>query len=79
MHFETSHKQQKDSLDSSLEWVLSVTELEFPEILAPRLTQNTSNINTECGGKSKQLYSLCDLVLGALIYLTFIILILICF
>ena len=51
----------------------------FPKILVPRLPQNSTNINIECAGKSKQLYSLCDQLLRALIYLHFIILILICF
>ena len=59
--------------------VLFAAELEFPKILVPRLTQNSSNVNTECARKSKQLYSLCDQLLGALIYPHFIILILICF
>ena len=50
--------------------------LRFTKILVPRLTQNSSNVNIECAGKLKQLYSLCDQVLGALRYLHFIILIL---
>ena len=41
------------------------------------LPQNSSNVNIECVGK--QLYSLCDQLLGILIYVYFIILILICF
>ena len=45
----------------------------------PRLPQNTSNVNIESTGKSEQLYYLCDQLLGALIYLHFIVLILICF
>ena len=60
-----SHKKRKDSLENSLDRVLFAAELE-----------NTSNF-IECAGKSKQLYSLCDQLLGALIYLNFIILILI--
>ena len=41
--------------------------------------ENISNVNIECAGKSKQLYSLCDKLPGALIYLHFIILILMWF
>ena len=50
--------------------------LEFSTILGPRLLQNTSNVNTECARKSKQLYSLCNQLLGALINLHSIVLIL---
>ena len=75
----TSSKKRKDSLEGSLDRVLFAAELEFLKILVPRLPQHTSNVNTECAGKSKHLYSLCDQLLGALIYLNFIILILICF
>ena len=53
--------------------------LKFPKILVLRLPQNASNVNIECARKSKQLYSLCHQLLGALIYLHFIILMLICF
>ena len=74
-----SHKKRKDSLEGSLDRVLFATELEFPKILAPRLPQNTQNVNIEYAGKLKQLYSLCDQLLGALIYLDFLILTLICF
>ena len=74
-----SHKKRKDSLEDSLDQVLFAAELEFPKILVPRLPQNSLNVNIECAGKSKQLYSLCDQLLGALIYLHFIALILICF
>ena len=74
-----NHKKQKDSLEGSLVRVLIVAELEFPKILVPSLPQNTSNVNIESTGKSKQLYYLCDQLLGALIYLHFIVLILICF
>ena len=49
--------------------VLFATELEIPKILGPRLPQHTSNINMECAGKSKQLYSLCHRLFGAMIYL----------
>ena len=52
------HKKPRDSLQSSLDWLLFATELEFLKILLPRLPQNSSNLNTECAGKSKQLYSL---------------------
>ena len=62
-----------------MERVLFAVELEFPKILVPRLPQNTSNLNNECVGKRKQLHSLCEQFLGALIYLHFVILILICF
>ena len=74
-----SHKKRRDSLEGSLVQVLFTTELEFPKILVPRLPQNTSNVNIENAGKSKQLYYLRDQLLGALIYLHFIALILICF
>ena len=50
-----SHKKQKDSLEGSLVRVLFADELEFPKILVPRLPQNTSNVNIESIGKSKQL------------------------
>ena len=59
--------------------VLFVAERELSKILVPRLPQHTSNVNIGCAGKSKHLYSLCDQLLGALIYRNFIILILICF
>ena len=55
-----SHKKQKDSLEVSLDRVLFALELEFPKILVPRLPQNTSNVNTKCSKKSKQLCTLCD-------------------
>ena len=51
-------------------------EIEFLKTLVPRFPQNTSNVNTECVRKSKQLYSISDHPLGALIYLYFIIFIL---
>ena len=73
-----SHRKTKDSLEGSLERVLFAAELEFPKIIVPRLTQNTSNINIECVGKSKQLYSLCDQLLVPLISIHLIVLILIC-
>ena len=74
-----SHKKRKDSLEGSLDRVLFAAELEVTKILVPWLHQNSSNVNTECTGKSTQLYSLCDQLLGALTYLNFIILILIYF
>ena len=58
---EHSDKKRKDSLEDSLDQVLFAAELEFPKILVPRLPQHTSNVNTECAGKSewsKQLNSL---------------------
>ena len=74
-----NHKKQKDSLEGSLVRVLIVAELEFLKILVPSLPQNTSNVNIKSTGKSKQLHYLCGELLGALIYLHFIVLILICF
>ena len=67
------------SLEGSLDRVLFVAEPELPKILLPRLPQNSSNVNIKFIGKSKQLDTLCDQLLGALIYLHFIVLILICF
>ena len=37
-----------------------VAELEFPNILVSRLSENTSNVNIESNEKSKQWYYLCD-------------------
>ena len=74
-----SHKKWKNSLEGSLYRVLFVDKLEFPKIPVPRLPHNSSNVNTECARNSKQLRSLCDQLLGALIFLHFIILILISF
>ena len=48
-----SHKKRKDSLEGSLDRVLLAAELEFPKILAPRLSQNTSDVNIEWAGKSE--------------------------
>ena len=48
-----SHKKRKDSLESSLDRLLFAAELEILKILVPRLPQHTSNVNTECDGKSK--------------------------
>ena len=47
-----NHKKRKVSLVR----LLSAAELEFPKVLVPRLPQNTSNVNIESTGKSKQLY-----------------------
>ena len=69
----------EDSLEGSLDRVLFAAEPELPRILLPRLPQNSSNVNITFIGKSKQLDTLCDRLLGALIYLHFIVLILICF
>ena len=77
--FRYSHKKRKDSLEGSLDRELFAAGLEFPKVLVSRNPQNSSNVNIENPGKPKQLYSLCDQLLGALIYLHFIILILICF
>ena len=74
--FQLSHKKRKDSLEGCLNRVLFAAELEFLKILALRLPRNSSNVNIKCSGKSKQLCSLCDQLLGALIYRQFIILIL---
>ena len=80
------HKKWKDCLEGSLDRVLFVAELEFPQIYTSTqvLPQQTSNVNIECAGKSewsKQLYFLylTSFLLVALIHLDFIILILICF
>ena len=74
-----SHEERKDSLEGSLDRVLFAAEVAFTKILVPRLPQNSLNVNIECAGKSKQLYCLCDQLLGELIYLHFIFLILIFF
>ena len=74
-----SHKKRKDSMEGSLVRVLLAAELEFPKILVPMLPQDTSNVSIECARKSKQLYYLCDQLLGALIYLDVFVLMLICF
>ena len=76
---EHNHKKQQDSLEVSLDRVLFAVEIEFLKMLVPRLPENTSNVNIERAGKSKQQDSLSDQLLGELIYLNFIILILICF
>ena len=74
-----SHKKRKYNPEGILDRVLFAPKLEFPKILVPRLPKNSLNVNTECARKWKQLYSiysLCDQLLGAIIYLHFIILIL---
>ena len=63
-----SHKKRKDRVLDSLDRVLFAAELECSKILVPRLPQNLSYVNIECARKSKQLYSLCDQLLGAMIY-----------
>ena len=40
-YLERSHKKRKDSLEGSLDQLLSAAELEFPKILVSRLPQNT--------------------------------------
>ena len=74
-----SHKKGKDSLKGSLVRVLFAAKPEFPEILVPMLPKHTSDVNIGSTGKSKQPYYLSDQLLGALIYLHFIVLILIYF
>ena len=85
-----SYKKRKDSLEGSLDRVLFAAELEFPKILVFKLPQNSSNVNIECSGRSKHLYSIflgsytgftthIFVILRVLIYLHSIILILICF
>ena len=74
-----SHNKLETSLKDSLYRVLFLAKHEFPNILVPRLPPNISNVNIENAGKLKELYTLCDQLLGALICLNFIILILICF
>ena len=71
-----SNKKRKDSLEGSLDRVLFAAELDFPKILVPRLPQNTSNVNIEYAKKSKQLYYLCEQLLGTQIYLLIFFLIL---
>ena len=61
--------KRKDSLEGSLVRILIAAELEFPKIIVPRLPQHTSNVNIESTKKSKQMYYLCDQLLGTLIYL----------
>ena len=51
----------KDSLESSLDRVLLAAELTFLKILVARLPQHTSNVNTECAGKSEWSNQQCSL------------------
>ena len=74
-----SHEKRKDSLEGGMIQVLFAAELVISKIPVPRLPQNTSNVNIKSAGKSKQVCYLCDQLLGAPIYLHFIVLILICF
>ena len=62
-------RNRKDSLEGALDRVLFATELEFRKIPVPRLPQNTSNVNIDCARKSKQLHSLCDQPLEAVVVL----------
>ena len=48
-----SHKKRKDSLEGSLDGVLSAAELEFTKILVLTLPQHTSNVNVESARKSE--------------------------
>ena len=47
-----SHEKWNDSLEGGLDRVLFTAELEL-EILVPRLSKCTSNVNIECAGKSE--------------------------
>ena len=51
-YYKHSHKKLKDSLEGGLDRILFPAKLEFPKILVPRLPQHTSDVNTECAGKS---------------------------
>ena len=77
--FLNSHKKQKYILEGKLVRVLFSDELDFPQIPVHRLPRNASNVNIEGTERGKQQYYLCDQILGAMIYLHFILLILICF
>ena len=79
IHSNDSHKKQKYSLEGSLVGVLFAAEHEFPKILVPRQPQNVPNVNIKSARKAKQLYYFCDQLLGALIYLHFVVLIIIYF
>ena len=59
--FNHSQNERTDNLEGSIDQVLFVVELEFLNVLVPRLPQHTSEVNTECARKSKwfkKLYSL---------------------
>ena len=73
------NKKQKDSVEDSLVQVLLTTKLELSKILVPRPPQNVSNVNIEGTRKGKRMYYLCDQLLGAQVYIHFIVLVLICF
>ena len=76
------NEKMEGSLEGSLDRILFAAELEFPKVLVTRLPQNSLNVNNECAKKSKKLYriySLCDQLLGVIIYLHFLIVILIGF
>ena len=47
-------------MEGDLNGILFAVKLEFPKILLPRLPQNTSSLNIDCAGKSKQRYFLCN-------------------
>ena len=74
-----SYKKKKDSVEDSLVQVLLTTKLELSKILVPRPPQNVSNVNIEGTRKGKRMYYLCDQLLGAQVYIHFIVLVLICF
>ena len=57
--YEHSHKKRKDSLEGRLDRVLLAAEHE-----SLKISQNTKNVDIDCAGESKQLYSLCDQLLG---------------
>ena len=54
-------RNRKDNLEGSLDQVLLAAELEFPKIIVPRLPQHTSDVNTECAGKSEWSKQQCSL------------------
>ena len=59
--FNHSQNERTDNLDGSIDQVLFVVELEFLNVLVPRVPQHTSEVNIECARKSKwfkKLYSL---------------------
>ena len=80
MSSSSCHEKLEDSLKASLDQLLFAAELEFPKVLVPKLTQNTSDVNIECAWLYSAVHncSLCDQPLGALVFCYFIILILIC-
>ena len=48
MSSSSCHEKLEDSLKASLDQLLFAAELEFPKVLVPKLTQNTSDVNIEC-------------------------------